>query len=77
MHHVQTANAIVPDDIQITTAGNAVVVPHSENSTITYHQEPATIKTDSGPIQIVQIRLSEDSEEQKQWINLLQAQHQP
>ncbi|XP_065199838.1 zinc finger protein 623-like [Planococcus citri] len=76
VHHVQTANAIVPDDIQITSDGSAVVVPHSENSTITYHQEPATIKTDSGPIQIVQIRLSEDSEEQKQWINLLQAQHQ-
>lgn len=75
VHHVQTASAIVPEDIQITT-GNAVVVPHSENNTITYHQEPATIKTDGGPIQIVQIRLPEDHEEQKQWINLLQAQHQ-
>lgn len=73
---MQTTNAIVPEDIQITTAGNAVVVPHSENSTITYHQEPATIKTDGGSIQIVQIQLPENSEEQKQWINLLQAQHQ-
>lgn len=76
VHHVQTAGTIVPEDIQITTAGNAVVVPHPETNTITYHPEPATIKTDGGPIQIVQIRLPEDSEEQKQWINLLQAQHQ-
>lgn len=76
VHHVQSGNTIVPDDIQITTAGNAVVVPHTETNTITYHQEPTTIKTDGGPIQIVQIRLPEGSEEQKQWINLLQAQHQ-
>ncbi len=74
MHHVQSANTIVPDDIQITADGNTVVVPHSEGSAIAYHSEPTTIKTDSGPIQIVQIRLPEDSEEHKQWINLLQAQ---
>lgn len=76
VHHVQTANAIVPDDIQITADGNTVVVPNTETSTITYHPEQGTIKTDGGPIQIVQIRLQDDSEEQKQWINLLQAQHQ-
>lgn len=76
VHHVQTTNAIVPDDIQITTDGSAVVVPNTETNSITYHPEQATIKTDAGPIQIVQIRLQDDSDEQKQWINLLQSQHQ-
>ena len=70
-------STIVPEDIQITTNGSTVVVPSTETSTITYHPEQATtIKTDSGPIQIVQIQLPDDTEEQKQWINLLQAQHQ-
>lgn len=73
---MQTTNAIVPDDIQIATDGSAVVVPNTETNSITYHPEQATIKTDAGPIQIVQIRLQDDSDEQKQWINLLQSQHQ-
>lgn len=72
----QGGNAIVSEEIQIASDGSTVVVPRSEGGTIAYASEPTTIKTDGGSIQIVQIRLAEDSDEQKQWIDLLQAQQQ-